>query len=287
MDLDDDLHTIWDEIRGREPWPIEAFLQQKQCILSFGAPRPERQLFWLQLQDRLRKTGPARLIPRLESRVTSRFPTNSTRDLLSDFLADWAESRDKSIPMLDFVKALVEESRSTLIVTRAWPQNTLTRHLKAVRHRHNLEMEFVHWTLMSWVFGDVSKWTSKEFELLGIPQNMWEREKAVEPDVPLRIFRMILLGSWFGIVPRSFLVIDNLDELLRSPFRTTKHCRLQAESLNTLLTELERWPRSTVQAVLGWSGHEEDAKLLRGLHEPLFEKVHAFRVPLAGVTSHA
>ncbi len=75
------------------------------------------------------------------------------------------------------------------------------------------------------------------------------------------------------------IYLDNLDALIRTSLKPSFERREEAERLDTLLTELERWKEPTaVRVMIGWSGHDEDAKLLRGLHEPLFEKVQASQV---------
>ena len=159
-------------------------------------------------------------------------------------------------------------------------KDPLARHLAAVHGRVALPV-FATNTLHSWLLGGMAGWGTRELELLGMDRQSWQLEVDQLHDIQLhrRLIRLLLLGGVYGLYEVAVIYLNNLDALIRTPLKSTHDCRQEADRLDTLLTELEEWNgRTAVKVVLGWSGHDEDAKLLQGLHAPLFEKLQAARV---------
>lgn len=283
----DDLSVLWDELRQRDPRvTLEGALRSDRRVITIGA---DQRKALVRISQHLLDSE--RAIPLELSAAHQRWPVGSLEEVLVATIQTWRTALDPGSgpPVWAFTHSLLHATRAGTVARLRAFKDPLTRHLAALHGRtfepgSSCGPVFATNTLLSWLRGEAENWGPQELELLGLDRNAWTVETMAPADVSRvhrfrRMVRMFLLGEVYGLFDRAVVYLGNLDALIRTPMKTALERRIEAESLDTLLTELEDWKeRTAVKVVIGWSGRDEDAKLLRGLHEPLFEKVQASQV---------
>lgn len=287
-DDDEDLEVFWDEVRQRDTRiTLEGALRSGRCMFSVGGAEPIRKHAQA-VATRFLQEVP-RAIPLRVTGAHLRWPVGSIEEVLGETFMTWRTtlSPGSGDPIWAFLFDLLHASREGTVDRLRAFSDPLARHLAAL-HGRDLPAGgspgpvFATNVLESWLWFRAESWGPQELELLGLDKTAWTVETMV-PNTPVhrlrRLARLLLLGGVYGLFDRAVIYLDNLDALIRTPLKSSFERREEAERLDTLLTELERWKEPTaVRVMIGWSGHDEDAKLLRGLHEPLFEKVQASQV---------
>lgn len=276
---DDDLEVFWDEIRARDPRrTLEGGLRSDLRVLSVGGGEAVQKAAQACVARHLLETR--RAIPFRMTGAYQRWPVGSIDEVLVETFHTWRTSLSSGSgdPVWAFLFDLLHATQLVPSDRLRAFKDPLARHLAAVHGRVALPV-FTANTLHSWLLGGMDGWGARELELLGIDPQAWQLEKAQEVQLHRRLMRLLLLGGVYGLYETAVIYLNNLDALIRTPLKSTHDCRQEADRLDTLLTELAEWNgRTAVKVVLGWSGHDEDAKLLQGLHAPLFEKLQAARV---------
>lgn len=285
---DEDLEVFWDEIRQRDTrMTLEGALRSDRRIISVGVAEPVRKHAQATASKFILESK--RAIPLRMTGAHLRWPVGSVEEILLETFMTWRTTLrpGSGSPVWAFLLDLLHATRESEVAPLRALKDPLARYLAAVHDRDLTPggprgPVFITNTLESWLGFKSETWGPAELELLGLDKTSWMVETMV-PDTPVhrlrRLVRLLLLGGVYGLFDRAVIYLDNLDALIRTPLKPSFARREEAEKLDTLLTELERWKeRTAVKVMIGWSGHEEDAKLLRGLHEPLFEKVQASQV---------
>lgn len=277
---DDDLEVFWDEIRPRDPRrTLEGGLRSDLRVLSVGGGEPVQKAAQECVARYLLETK--RAIPLRMTGAHQRWPVGSIDDVLLETFHTWRTllSPDSGDSVWTFLFALLHAVQLAPSDRLRALKDPLARHLAAV-HGRVVSPVFATDTLHSWLLGGMSGWSTRELELLGMDHQSWQLERD-QPHIQLhrRLIRLLLLGGVYGLYETAMIYVKNMDALIRTPLKSTYDCRQEADRLDTLLTELEGWEeRTTVKVLIGWSGHDEDAKLLQGLHAPLFAKIQTARV---------
>lgn len=287
---DDDLSVLWDELRSRDPRvTLEGALRSDRRFIAIGAEADVRRKALVRASQHLLNVKHA--IPLELASAHARWPVGRLDEVLVATIQTWRTTLEPGSgdPLWAFLHSLLHATRAGTVERLRAFKDPLARHLAALHGRtlapgSSCGPVFATNTLLSWLKGEAESWGPRELELLGLDRNALTVETMVPvlhslPHRVRRLVRMFLLGEVYGLFDGAVIHLDPLDALIRTPLKTSVERRIEAEALDTLLTELEDWKeRTAVKVVIGWSGHDEDAKLLRGLHEPLFEKVQASQV---------
>lgn len=175
------------------------------------------------------------------------------------------------------LKAVRENSRVRCrsIAKGLWSDKNLASFLEAAHSSVDTDA-IVSSALSAWLDGNEYRWDPEECDLLGDRPN----EEPVRNlfFLQMRLLHLLLVGGAYGLFKPLVVVLPNIEQWVRTDILSSNDRRARACQLDSLLDEIDHWNRNfanCLTVVLGWSGLPDDAVLLRGLCEPLMQKIEA------------
>lgn len=270
---DDDLEDYWRDLRPNRYNYTLSDLLQKVSYVSFGVRDP--------LRDTPEKLNEA--LATLPNVVRSdAMLLEDVRATLATVLAKHGGGHPKGF-LARLVQAVRKQSRVRCrSIARVSPVGRLLEqiHDADVGPLGAFEEDFVVDALWTWADGfRHGSWGVEERALFNLTVDEAEEETEVvrRPLIlQTRLLHLLLIGGVYELFERALLVLSNVEVLIQTDLIQGTERRTRAVQLDKLLEDIDHWNHhfsTCLTVVLGWSGRAEDAVLLRGLCEPLMQKI--------------